>query len=331
MPRINGRWLAPVVVCALFVACAAEDHGTVADATPSGGRAGSAGSSAGGGSGGSGGAAIAGAAGHVAAGTGGVAGTTAGAGTAGSGGTSAAAGADSTPGASAGNGAGGAGGEQSQGGGAGEPNQGGEAGSVGSGGAGGAPSCDDGVQNGSESHVDCGDSENHCGDCAFPLTRYIIGSGGSMGSVTMTWDATNLYFVFAVTDDTPHDDSALQWQDDSVEIYLDVDNAKSTSYQADDQQLTIARSTTEIQGINSADTGSIVVVRASDAGGYTLDVTVPWAAIGVSNPPLGDDIGFDFAINDDRDGGDTREAQVMVFGASNNFENTSQFGTITLN
>jgi hypothetical protein len=340
MPWTNGRWTVPVVVCALAFACATEDQGNVDDPSTSHGG----GSSSGNGGGGSsstptGGSTTGGTTtlGGSAGSTAGTAGSTAGTGgdgtsVGGAGGDATGEGGDATNAGGAGGDAtsnGGAGGGGAAVGGAGGESSAAGAGSGGDGGAGGA-SCDDGTRNGTESHVDCGDSADLCGDCAFPLSRYVIGSGPSMGTVTMTWDATNLYFDFAIVDATPFDDSSLHYLDDSVEIYLDINNGKTTSYQADDRQFTIARSGTDIQGNNSVSVG-VVVGRTSDAAGYTLDVTIPWASMNVVSAPLEEEIGFDFAINDDTDGGDSRERQVMVFGAINNHENTSAWGTIKLN
>jgi hypothetical protein len=335
MPRIKGRWVVPGLVCALGIACATEDEGNVADPTPGTGKGGS---SAGTGGGGSGGSVTAGtssgggagpSAGTAGAPAGGSAGSTAGStGTAGTAGTtSAGAGGDTTAGGAGGDGPlAGAGGDTAGG-------AGGDVGTAGAGGAGGAGSgtCDDNIKNGTESHIDCGDSADMCGDCAFPLTRYVIGDTGDMGTVTMTWDATNLYYSFAIIDNTPQTDSAAHWEDDSVEIYLDLNNAKTATYQADDYQITIAREVTaDIQGNESCDESKISVVRSSDANGYTLDVTIQWAALDGATAPLGQNIGFDFAVNNDTNGG-TRESQITVFGTINDYQNTSAFGTITLN
>ncbi len=355
------RWLVPGLACALAVACAADEN-KVGDPDVSH-RGGSAGAGGKGGSGGNGGSV-------VTAGTnsGGSAATSANAGTGGSVGTAGTEpgaggdpGAGGEPGSSGsggtggngGTGGGGTGGGGTGGGGTGgkggtggggtgggcnEEPAGGASGSGGDGGMAGSggsnPMCSDGIKNGTESHVDCDNSGGECGPCEFPLTRYVIGNTGDMGTVKMTWDATNLYILFKINDTTEiNNNSGLHWQNDSVEIYLDLNNGKTGTYEADDYQLTIARDVadTEIQGNDSANEGMIVVVKSSNACGYTIDVTVPWAALDGATAPLGEDIGFDFAVNNDTNGDDNRDSQIMVFGNDQNFNNTSQFGTITLN
>jgi Carbohydrate family 9 binding domain-like len=73
----------------------------------------------------------------------------------------------------------------------------------------------------------------------------------------------------------------------------------------------------------------IGVIRTESADGYELKVTLPWAALNGAGSQLGKTIGFDVGLNDDTGGG-TRETQVMLFGIPDNFNNTSQFGNLTL-
>jgi hypothetical protein len=56
---------------------------------------------------------------------------------------------------------------------------------------------------------------------------------------------------------------------------------------------------------------------------------VPWTALNNAAYPSGKTIGFDVAVNDDSDGGD-RNAQIMLYGGANNWNNTSQFGVLTI-
>jgi hypothetical protein len=225
------------------------------------------------------------------------------------------------------------------GGGGGSPSAGGEAGE-GIAGAGGectglgcgTTTCTDGVKNGTEAFKDCGDSQGKCGDCSFHITKHVIGGGSFSGTAIVTWNATGLVFDFTVVDNTPRNDSPDPWNDDAVEVFLDLDNGKSTSYQGNDFQVIVPRdesATHSPQG--SANTGAMLVERSSNAAGYTVELTIPWSTIGeAESPPLGQTIGFDLAVDDDSDGGD-RNAQVVVFGTADNYLNTSPWGEITLN
>src|SRR5205085_9940423 len=64
-------------------------------------------------------------------------------------------------------------------------------------------------------------------------------------------------------------------------------------------------------------------------GGYTLELAVPWAHLGV-RPAPGQTIGFDVGNDDkDHDGG-VRDGQIMWSGSLQNYEDKSAFGRVTL-
>jgi hypothetical protein len=278
----------------------------------------------------------------------------------GAGGTSAGAGGGGAGGASAG-----AGGKGGAGGTSGSAGAGGKGGAGGSGGTAPVEPCSNGKKDGSETDVDCGGScttkcatgkgcddlrdcvasnvcdadkcrANGCNasNCAYTLTRFIVGSTAVKGQVFVDWDSDSLDLRFEMLDATPFDDqadSALNWQDDSVEIYVDLNNAKTATYQADDFQLNVPRMAgNNVVGIGTnLNTGAVTVTRTSSATGYTLIVGIPWTALNNAAYPSGKTIGFDVAVNDDSDGGD-RNSQIMLYGGVNNWNNTSQFGMLTI-
>lgn len=191
--------------------------------------------------------------------------------------------------------------------------------------------CEDGVKGDDEAHIDCGDALGKCDRCRFDVTKFVIGGGTTIsGSAQVTWNASSIVFEFTVVDGTVRDDSSDPWNDDAIEVYLDLNNGKTSTYEADDFQIIVPRDESPIVSPQQAGTGAMLVERSSNATGYKLTLTVPWSTIGVgSNPPLGKLIGFDLAIDDDANGGG-RDAQVVAFGVSDNYLNTSQFGEIEL-
>ncbi len=170
-------------------------------------------------------------------------------------------------------------------------------------------------------------------NCAYDLTRFIIGTpvaASARGQVFVTWDASKLNLDFQILDKTAQNDSANNWEDDSVEIYLDLNNAGATTYDGDDFQINVPRDAGTLVGIGpNINFGSITVTRTENANGYQMKVSVPWNALNGAASQVGKTIGFDVAINDDRDGV-ARETQVMLFGFDQNYLNTSQFGELTL-
>ena len=170
-------------------------------------------------------------------------------------------------------------------------------------------------------------------NCAYDLTRFIIGTpvaASARGQVFVTWDATKLNLDFQILDKTAQNDSPNNWEDDSVEIYLDLNNAGAVTYDGDDFQINIPRDAGTLVGIGpNINFASITVTRTENANGYQMKVSVPWNALNGAASQVGKTIGFDVAINDDRDGV-TRETQVMLYGFDQNYLNTSQFGDLVL-
>ena len=284
-------------------------------------------------------AATAGAAGAAGAGGKGGAGGTAGAGGAGGGaGVSGAAGAGGKGGAGGASGAGGAGGSGGASGAGGAGGSGGASGASGAGGSGGASgtNCSVVTDCAVQSVCDAGKCRArgcNATNCAYDLTTFVIGTpvaASARGQAFVTWNATNLVVDFQIFDKTAQNDSALNWEDDSAEIYLDLNHARSGAYDADDFQINVPRDAGTLVGLGTnLNYGAIVVVRTENADGYELKVTVPWSALNGAGSQVGKTIGFDLALNDDRDGG-TRETQIVLYGSANAYQDTKQFGDLTL-
>ncbi len=145
-----------------------------------------------------------------------------------------------------------------------------------------------------------------------------------------TWDSTNLYILVTVHDEDLNNTSIDWWNDDSVEIFLDADASRGTSYDGvNDYQFGFRWSDTTLHyGPNSAtliDDSVVVFDMIATADGYVLEVAIPWADLGVA-PTTGDDIGIEVQINDD-DGGGLRDASIAWNGVSNAaYTDPTQFG-----
>lgn len=324
------------------------------------GGGGSGGEAAGGSSSGSGGAQAGSASGGApSAGTGGVnaggsAGMSGGMSGSDAGGTGGKAGSAGSAG-SAGAGGGGAGGSAGSG------------GQGGSGGSGGTPvnACMNSKADGDETDVDCGGKvctarcangkdcavvtdciqtptgnvcdedacrANGCNadNCAYALTRSIDGATAARGQAFVSWDSDSLDVEIQMLDATDYNDSEANWEDDSVEIYLDLNNAGTASYEVEnDFQITVPRAAVGLSGTSNYTQGAVVVSRTSNASGYSLTISIPWAALNGAASPVGSTIGFDIGVNDDSDGG-PRNSQLMLYGNGNNYQNTSAFGDLVL-
>jgi hypothetical protein len=166
------------------------------------------------------------------------------------------------------------------------------------------------------------------------ITNNVVGNGNLQSDYSGQWramyDATYLYVLVEVKDATlmsPPSGSTSPWNYDAVEIYIDGNNTKTTSYGSTDHQYGFNWGTGTMYG--SSPTTGIVFAIPSVTGGYNLVAKIPWLTIGAT-PSSGKAIGFDINIQDN-DGGTTRVATAAWYSTSNQeFTNPSLFGTANL-
>lgn len=168
----------------------------------------------------------------------------------------------------------------------------------------------------------------------YEITKSVVDNSDNEAFFSATWDATNLYVGVEVIDKNLHNDgTSAPHLDDGVEIYFDADNSKANSYDgSNDYQFFLPyNSTIATAGPNSISdvTGINYITKQTDKG-YNLEVSIPWATLRLERAIDGIKVGFDIAINDDDDGADTREGQIVWAGTESNWQNASAWGTLTL-
>lgn len=156
------------------------------------------------------------------------------------------------------------------------------------------------------------------------VTKNITGTSNNSVRFAVLGDTQNLYVGIEVLDADLRNDSALSYQDDSVEVYIDADNNQSTTYDAYDHQLTLGWHDSQISMIGTLP--NVQYAQHDISGGYTVEMAIPWASLNIT-PARDITLGFDVGINDD-DGnnGGNRESQLMWNGTGNNWQDTSGFG-----
>lgn len=150
----------------------------------------------------------------------------------------------------------------------------------------------------------------------------------------VAWDATSLYFFIKVKDDTLVDDSpglASFFRDDAVCLLIDGLNEDNTTYDGNDFYIGIRQAGTDIS-VNSTLYSGTNLTKASAVtiDGYTMEIKVDWSFIGIT-PTVGNDIGLDFRIDDDDDGGMARDHNLLWNDETNQlWNNPTTFGTLKL-
>lgn len=173
--------------------------------------------------------------------------------------------------------------------------------------------------------------DGNLNESAWALTNQaalsIQGTNNNTVTFCVLWDTNYFYVGAKVLDSSLKNDtigSANIWQDDSVEVFIDADHNKGTTYDSFDRQFIQGYADTVLGGVGSQ-TG-VVSAWAPITGGYTIEMAIPWTNLGIT--PVADStvMGFDLGCNDDDDGGATREGHLMWAGTNTNSSNTSAFG-----
>jgi len=147
-------------------------------------------------------------------------------------------------------------------------------------------------------------------------------------TVRTFYDEQNLYFLYQVTDNAKRASSANFWENDGIEIYIDGNNDKATTYDANDYQFIVRYDASQIQEGHNKPTTGIQAAATQNTTGYVVEVKIPWSAIGgsVSEGKL---LGMDFHVNDSDAA--LRDGKLTWFATNDvSYNNPSVFGTAKL-
>jgi len=147
------------------------------------------------------------------------------------------------------------------------------------------------------------------------------------------WDENNLYLLVDVTDNVlQHDTGPDAWyESDSVEVYIDADDAKAPQYGQNDYQYGFnwdKTSPTIHESKHNRIDGVQYAVVTTDKG-YRVEAKFPWSTLGVK-PSVGANVGLDVQVNDN-DGGGKRKSKITWHDQYDNAWNSPQaFGNAEL-
>jgi hypothetical protein len=165
------------------------------------------------------------------------------------------------------------------------------------------------------------------------LEHTIVPVGGSVSSSDFSayfktlWDSSALYVLAVVTDDAKIYDSGEVWQDDAIEVYIDIDNNKLDTFGSNDYAYTFRWNDPIIYG---QPTSGVEFKISGTYTGYILEAKFPWATLGLTSPHSGILLGYDLQIHDDDDG-NARDNKFAWFGTTDDsWYNPSLFATAKL-
>ena len=129
------------------------------------------------------------------------------------------------------------------------------------------------------------------------IDNYSLGNGAT-GTAKILWDNKNIYVLAEVKDPVLSKASNNSYEQDTVEIFLDENNHKSTAYEADDIQVrtNFDNEKTVTDGLS---TDRFTSATAKTADGYLVEFAIPSTLGGFKSNQI---VGFDAQVNDDGTG-----------------------------
>lgn len=125
----------------------------------------------------------------------------------------------------------------------------------------------------------------------------IQGTNNAKAKVRTLWDENYIYLLYEVTDSNLDKSSKDAYQQDSVEAFIDENNARAASYDSDDAQYRVNYEN-EQSGSGNIDSKNFKSFAKTTENGYLIEMAIPLKNKAVANQILG----FDAQVNDATDG-----------------------------
>ncbi len=162
----------------------------------------------------------------------------------------------------------------------------------------------------------------------------LVGSAGGddlSASASFLWDSQKLYALFEITDDSKNGgvSGEQSYQNDGVELYIDADNSKGSSYGSNDFQYRFIWNESQVHETKHSATQNVQFQQSDTDNGYIMEIAIPWATLETTAPGAGELLGIDVHVNDNDGSG--REAKIALYAQSDDaWENPSLFGDAKL-
>nr|WP_154892997.1 endo-1,4-beta-xylanase [Paenibacillus xylanexedens] len=148
---------------------------------------------------------------------------------------------------------------------------------------------------------------------------------GATGTARVLWDDDNLYVLAQVRDDQLDKTNPNVWEQDSVEVFVDENNGKTSSFQDDDGQYRV--NFENLATFNPAEIAAGFESKVSVSGtNYTVEMKIPFKKVKPANNAK---IGFDAQINDAKEG-NRISVNAWNDASGQGYQDTSVFGELTL-
>ncbi|MBE6063769.1 MAG: hypothetical protein E7207_09530 [Clostridium butyricum] len=132
---------------------------------------------------------------------------------------------------------------------------------------------------------------------SFNTDLKVEGSDSAKAKVRTLWDDNYLYVLLEVKDNNLNKDSDKEHEQDSVEVFIDENNARTPSYDGDDAQYRINFENKQSGGGNTNMDKFKSATKVTDDG-YVVEIAIPLQ----NKPYLNEFMGFDAQVNNAEDG-----------------------------
>ncbi len=161
----------------------------------------------------------------------------------------------------------------------------------------------------------------------FDVNNYATAWSGASAKAKAMWDENYLYVMMNVKDPVLSDKSEVVHEQDSVEIFIDQNNAKTPYYEDDDAQYRVSYTNNQSFGSNAV-TDKFITATKETNGGYVVEAAVPFTTI---KGQEGIYIGFEVQVNDDSKGTGARDSIAKFCDLTDfSYNNTEKWGQLGL-
>ncbi len=153
---------------------------------------------------------------------------------------------------------------------------------------------------------------------------------GTTGEFKAMWDDTHFYLLAVVKDQVLNDAAALTvaHEQDSIELFLDENNAKTSQYDPDDGQYRISFANTQtINGGRDLDLSCMTSAAKVTDDGYIVELRVAFAG---DYHESGVIMGYDIQINNADDSGSRTGTANWSNELNDGWNRTDHYGLIKL-
>lgn len=161
---------------------------------------------------------------------------------------------------------------------------------------------------------------------AIPIEQYLMAWQGAKGTAKVLWDAGALYVLVTVEGAELNKASPNAYEQDSVEVFVDENNGKTSYYEKDDGQYRVnfagERSFNVPSGTEGFESAATVLGKS-----YRVVMKIPFKTV---KPEKGGFVGFDVQINGASAQGIRQSVAIWNDTSGESFQNTSGLGILEL-